>query len=52
MGVLYETYRSINTKKRCTVCGCIMDADHVGDVCEVCLDELKESDSEEVISWD
>lgn len=31
-------------KKRCTVCGCLMDADHTEDVCEVCLDELYESD--------
>ena len=30
-------------KKRCTVCGCIMDADHEGDICEVCLDDMTES---------
>ena len=47
MGVLYETYQSINTKKRCTACGCIMDADHVGDVCEVCLDNMKDYREEE-----
>lgn len=42
MGVLYETYQSMNTKKRCMLCGCIMDADHVEDVCEICLDDMKD----------
>lgn len=31
-------------KKHCTFCGCLMDANHDGDICEVCLDELYESD--------
>ena len=25
--------------KRCIECGCLMDDDHDGDVCEVCLEE-------------
>ena len=32
------------SKKYCTMCGCIMDENHDGDICEVCLDELYESD--------
>ena len=31
-------------KKYCTMCGCIMDKNHAGDICECCLDELYESD--------
>lgn len=31
-------------KKRCEYCGCLMDENHVGDICECCLDELLESD--------
>lgn len=42
MGVLYDSYK--RSKKRCTVCGCIMLPDHDFDICEVCLDELYESD--------
>lgn len=30
--------------KRCTMCGCLMDNDHEGDICECCLDDLRESD--------
>lgn len=31
-------------KKRCTMCGCLMDTKHDGDICECCLDELHEGD--------
>lgn len=31
-------------KKRCSVCGCILEYDSESDICEVCLDELLESD--------
>lgn len=31
-------------KKRCTICGCIMFDDSDSDICEICLDELYESD--------
>ena len=37
MGFLYEA-----TKKRCTMCGCILFDE--SDICECCLDELYESD--------
>lgn len=42
MGILYETYQSTKHKKRCTVCGCLMDVDHESDICEVCLDDISE----------
>lgn len=51
MGVLLDAVMSLKNKKRCTFCGCYMDANHEGDICECCLDELYESDpgdSEEV----
>lgn len=38
-------------KKRCSFCGCVMYDDSESDICEVCLDEIYESDpgeSEEV----
>jgi hypothetical protein len=45
MGILYDIYESQGGKlKRCTMCGCIMLAEHDGDICECCLDELYESD--------
>lgn len=44
MGVLYETYQSIKKKKRCTVCGCLMDANHDGEICENCLDDMREEE--------
>ena len=47
MGVLYDTYRRTQ-KKRCKMCGCILDDKHDGDVCECCLDERNESDPGEV----
>ena len=37
--------------KYCKMCGCRMGANHYGDICECCLDDLYESDpgeSEEV----
>lgn len=37
------------SKKYCTICGCIMDEKHDGDICEVCLDELYESDPGEEV---
>ena len=43
MGVLYKLYESVN-KKTCTMCGCLMDLKHDGDICECCLDELHEGD--------
>lgn len=30
--------------KHCIMCGCLMDLDHEGDICECCLDDLYESD--------
>lgn len=30
--------------KECIICGCIMDDDHDGEICEVCVDELLASD--------
>ena len=35
------------SKKRCTMCGCHMYDDSDSDICEVCLDELSESDPED-----
>lgn len=31
-------------KKRCTKCGCYMYDDTDSDICECCLDDIKESD--------
>lgn len=28
-------------KRYCTECGCILDAKHDGDICEVCLDDME-----------
>lgn len=30
--------------KRCVDCGCLMDDKHYGNICEVCVDELLDSD--------
>jgi len=49
MGVLYDTYQRTK-KKHCTMCGCIMLPDHDSDICEVCLDELYESDPGEEVN--
>lgn len=46
MGVLYETYQSTKNKKRCTVCGCLMDADHERDICENCFDDMEDPEDE------
>lgn len=27
--------------KYCEMCGCIMDDDHDGNICEVCIDEMR-----------
>jgi hypothetical protein len=27
--------------KYCELCGCIMDDNHDGDICEVCMDEMR-----------
>ena len=35
-------------KKYCRYCGCIMESKHRGYICECCLDDLSESDPEEV----
>lgn len=42
MGFLHDILT--RHKKRCTICGCIMFDDSDSDICEVCLDELYESD--------
>lgn len=44
MSMLHDAYQSINTKKRCTVCGCHMDEKHDGDICENCLDDMNDQD--------
>lgn len=49
MGIFHDLI--CRSKKRCTICGCIMYDDSDSDICEVCLDELYESnpgDPEEV----
>ena len=42
MGILYDLF--VKVKKRCTFCGCNMYDDSDSDLCEICLDELYESD--------
>ena len=42
MGIFHDLL--CRSKKRCTMCGCIMHSDSDSDICEVCLDELYESD--------
>lgn len=42
MGILYDIFAC--TKKRCTMCGCHMYDDSDSDICEVCVDELLDSD--------
>ena len=34
-------------KKRCAICGCLMYHDMPDDICEICVDELLNSDPEE-----
>jgi hypothetical protein len=36
----------MKNKKRCYECGCILEPDSELDICECCLDELLEGDSE------
>ena len=33
--------------KECIICGCIMDNDHDGEICEVCIDDMKEGSADE-----
>ena len=47
MGILYDIFG--RTKKRCTICGCHMYDDSDSDICEVCVDELYESDPGEPV---
>lgn len=44
MGVLYDIYITSENKKRCTICGCIMDKDHESDICECCQDDRNNDD--------
>lgn len=30
--------------KYCKQCGCLMDDDHDGEICEVCIDDMREDD--------
>ena len=32
--------------KRCKRCGCLLDDDHEGDICECCYDDFLDSDYE------
>lgn len=41
MGLLYDLF---GRTKRCTMCGCHIFADSDSDICDVCIDELYESD--------
>jgi hypothetical protein len=34
----------LTRKKRCSICGCHMYGDSDSDMCEICVDELYESD--------
>lgn len=47
MGLFYE-YFGRGKKKHCTICGCILYPDSESDICEVCVNELYESDPGEV----
>lgn len=33
--------------KRCIECGCLMDDTHESDICDICLDELYDSEQGE-----
>ena len=46
MGILYDLFT--RSKKRCERCGCILEPDSDFDICEVCLDDLLESNPGEV----
>lgn len=43
MGLFYE-YFGLGKKKYCTICGCILYPDSESDICEICVNELYESD--------
>ena len=47
MGVLYDTYQYTKNKKRCTICGCLMDANHDCYICDVCLDDMREEENKD-----
>lgn len=32
--------------KYCKMCGCIMDDDHDGEICEVCIDDMREEEKD------
>lgn len=49
MGALLDVYLASENKKRCTVCGCIMDKDHESDICEICFDEMCRSEPGEPV---
>lgn len=38
--------------KECTECGCIMDDDHDGDVCECCQDDRSSKEEDESYIYD
>ena len=38
-------------RKRCDVCGCIMEPDSELNICECCLDELLECDPREEVDY-
>ena len=40
MGLFIEIF----SKKRCSICGCHMYDDSDSDICEICIDELYESE--------
>lgn len=48
MGIFYELYTK---KKYCTLCGCIQFPDSESDICEICLDELYESEPREGVGF-
>lgn len=44
MGILYDIFYDALEKKRCTICGCIMEPDSESDICECCKDDLAEGE--------
>lgn len=46
MGLFAEIF----SKKRCSICGCYMYSDSESDMCEICVDELYDSDPGEVLN--
>ena len=35
--------------KHCIMCGCLMDENHESDLCECCLDDLEDIDTNEEV---